>query len=225
MSLYIYNYKDLTSEFVTKNSFGHTFAARKLNLNCHVYTQLHNNVIIASELYTVAILSFISAGRAKRERTSQHNVVRSKPTYPSSRLSILLGGNVGTECSKLETVRSAQECVYGTYDHMTGWNFQPSYIYGDIPVQGREPESVSGRTRVHDLINPQIYEDCLKSNRTIEVIIPFQPSSSYPLLVYVVIDHCFVECNTKVFNTGIAIYSNIRSAVMCRSPCWHMHCC
>ena len=36
---------------------------------------------IASELYTVDILSFMSAGRAKRGRTSQHKVVRSKPTY------------------------------------------------------------------------------------------------------------------------------------------------
>ena len=36
---------------------------------------------IARELYTVAILSFKSAGRAKRGRISQHNVVRSKPTY------------------------------------------------------------------------------------------------------------------------------------------------
>ena len=37
---------------------------------------------IASELYTVNILLFISTGRAKRGWTSQYKVVRSKPTYP-----------------------------------------------------------------------------------------------------------------------------------------------
>ena len=40
------------------------------------------------ELYTVAILSFISAGtgRAKQGRISQHNVVRSNPTYTPASL-------------------------------------------------------------------------------------------------------------------------------------------
>ena len=37
---------------------------------------------IASELYAVDILSFNSVGRAKRGRTSQYEMVRSKLTYP-----------------------------------------------------------------------------------------------------------------------------------------------
>ena len=57
---------------------------------------------IASELYTVDILSVMSAGRAKRGRTSWHKVVRSSLPIrelagdvgkPSSWWSNLLGGN------------------------------------------------------------------------------------------------------------------------------------
>ena len=63
---------------------------------------------IASNIKCV-IMSFISAGRAKRGWTSQHNVVKNKPILtselvglaerPSSQLSILIGGNDEGEMS------------------------------------------------------------------------------------------------------------------------------
>ena len=64
-------YKDLNLLLI--DSFCHELTIKK--------SFEHSMCTIANELYTVDILSFISAGRAKRGQTSQHQEVRSKPTY------------------------------------------------------------------------------------------------------------------------------------------------
>ena len=70
--------KNLNLEFVTKNSFSHAFAATKcFELSCAQRARSLVNCILSPFccLYLLGELR-------KRGRTSMHNVVRSKPTYP-----------------------------------------------------------------------------------------------------------------------------------------------